>query len=94
MFVTKEVAHTQYIMTLEEGQKYGAVDFLIHELISKVYKDKNYFDFGISNEDNGKKLNIGLLRWKEGFGARTISHNFYEVNTDNYNLLDKIIEEN
>ena len=51
---------------------------------------KKYFDFGISNEQQGRKLNEGLSFWKEGFGARTITHDFYEVETANYTLLDTI----
>lgn len=38
-----------------------------------------YFDFGISNENNGRFLNRGLIAQKEGFGARTIVHDFYEL---------------
>ena len=56
-----------------------------------VYKNKKFFDFGISNENEGKIINKGLLKWKESFGARAIVHDFYEVKTSNYYLLENII---
>ena len=48
------------------------------------------FDFGISNENNGKNINEGLNYWKEGFGARTITQDFYEIDLNNLNNLDTI----
>jgi len=45
---------------------------------------KDYFDFGISNENNGEFVNQGLIYWKEGFGARSITQDFYEIHTKNY----------
>ena len=40
---------------------------------------KKYIDFGISNEGNGKILNLGLISQKEGFGAKAVVHDFYEI---------------
>jgi hypothetical protein len=53
--------------------------------------DKNYFDFGISNESQGTKINEGLLFWRESFGAKTVVQNFYEVETKNYSLLETVL---
>jgi hypothetical protein len=39
----------------------------------------HYFDFGISNERGGRILNEGLADYKEGFGARAVAHDFYEL---------------
>jgi lipid II:glycine glycyltransferase (peptidoglycan interpeptide bridge formation enzyme) len=50
-------------------------------LIKEDFKDYDYFDFGISNEENGRKTNMGLLYWKEGFGARGVSQDFYKIST-------------
>lgn len=36
-----------------------------------------YFSFGSSTEDDGQKLNFGLARFKEGFGARGFLKNNY-----------------
>lgn len=38
-----------------------------------------YLDFGISNENDGRYLNLGLIEQKEGFGARTVVHDFYRL---------------
>lgn len=80
LFETDTVVHAQYISANEAKNELGSLDFLYHHLITKVYKTKKFFDFGISNEDQGRKLNEGLQFWKEGFGARTIVQDFYEVN--------------
>jgi hypothetical protein len=52
---------------------------VIDSLISKVYKDKKYLDFGMSNEHKGKYLNLGLIAQKEGFGAGSVVYDFYEL---------------
>ena len=63
----------------QRGREVGALDLVIDRLINEIYKDKKYFDFGISNEDNGRYLNEGLINQKEGFGARAVVHDFYEM---------------
>lgn len=90
IFETDTVAHAQYISANADKGETGSLDFLYYHLITKIYAGKKYFDFGISNEQQGRKLNEGLSFWKESFGARTISHDFYEVQTANYCLLDTI----
>lgn len=90
IFETETVAHAQYISANADKGETGSLDFLYHHLVTKVYAGKKYFDFGISNEHNGRKLNQGLAFWKESYGARTISHEFYEVQTADYHLLDAI----
>lgn len=90
VFVTNKVAHPQYISGNAAKNELGSLDFLYHHLITKVFADKNYFDFGISNEQLGKKINEGLLFWKESFGAKTVIQNFHEVNTENFKLLESV----
>ncbi len=84
VFETPAVAHAQYISASEEGRKNGAIDLLFHHLISQTFAHKQTFDFGIVNEEEGRKINMGLLDWKEGFGARAYAHRFYEIETKNY----------
>ncbi|SDE80971.1 hypothetical protein, partial [Sporomusa acidovorans] len=69
----------QYLANSEEGRSTGALDLVIHYLVTEVYKDKIYFDFGISNEKQGRFLNTGLIAQKEGFGARAVVHDFYSL---------------
>ena len=80
IYQTELVAHTQYLANSVKGRELGALDLVIDHLIKNVYKDKKYFDFGISTEDNGRTLNKGLIAQKEGFGARAFVHDFYEIN--------------
>lgn len=79
IFENEDIVHTQYLANSSEGKKTGALDFVIDSLISKVYKDKKYLDFGMSNENKGKYLNLGLIAQKEGFGAGSVVYDFYEL---------------
>lgn len=91
IFETKRVAHAQYISGNETKGALGSLDFLFYKLITEIFKDKCYFDFGISNEHQGRKLNLGLSYWKESFGANIAVQDFYEVETANYPLLENVI---
>lgn len=91
VFESKNVAHCQYISKNENQDNLGSLDFLFEFLIKKVFSEKQFFDFGISNEEQGKKLNEGLSYWKESFGASTVVHDFYEVETINYGLLNNVL---
>jgi hypothetical protein len=81
-----EVFHTQYLASNPEYLSCYPMDFLIVNLIKYAY-DKNfkYMSFGISTENNGKFLNEGLARFKEGFGCKyAINKTFYkDINTLN-----------
>lgn len=90
IFESNTVAHSQYISGLSHFNALGGLDFLHHYLITEVFKGKKYFDFGISNENQGKNINQGLLFWKESFGARTITQNFYSIETKNFTKLNTI----
>lgn len=79
VFINKNVVNTQYMASTEKGREVGALDFLVHQLMIDEFKDKSYFNFGISTEDSGKILNEGLLLQKNGFGARSTVHEFYEI---------------
>jgi hypothetical protein len=79
MFDTQTVAHVQYISANTKGRETGALDLLFSRLIEVDYAEHPYFDFGISNENDGRDLNVGLIEQKEGFGARAIVHDFYEL---------------
>lgn len=84
IFDTKHVAHVQYISANDDKQKLGSLDVLFNHLINDVFKTKKYFDFGISNINQGQQINKGLLSWKESFGARSIVHEFYKVDSKNH----------
>lgn len=82
LFVYKDIVHTQYLASNEKGREIGALDLVISSLIEEYKNEKRYFDFGISTEDGGKFLNEGLISQKEGFGARTVCYNTWEVCSD------------
>jgi hypothetical protein len=90
IFETPGVVHCQYISKFEKKHTLNSLDFLFDFLIQKQFSKKRFFDFGSSNLDEGKKLNEGLTYWKESFGASTVVHDFYEVETANYYKLDDV----
>ncbi len=90
LFETEHVIHSQYISANSEKNTLGSLDFLYHELIFNVFKGKKIFDFGISTANSEKKINKGLLFWKEGFGARATAYKTFKINTSSYNRLDNI----
>lgn len=69
--------HSIWLIRMKE--KTGALDCLLDWLITDVYKDKTWFDFGISCKQEGRYLNEGLAAQKEGFGARAVVHDFYRI---------------
>lgn len=81
VYLSEPVCHIQYISATTDGKQTGALDLLFFELIKyyQAQKSFSYLDFGISNEHDGRHLNLGLIEQKEGFGARTVAHDFYEL---------------
>jgi hypothetical protein len=73
------VAHVQYIASTDEGRQVGALDLVFDELLTRHFADRPYFDFGISNEAGGRRLNRGLIEQKEGFGGRAVAHDHYAI---------------
>lgn len=79
IYETPRVAHVQYISANDAGRQCNALDLLFDTLLNNTYADKAYIDFGISNEESGAVLNAGLVAQKEGFGARSVVHDYYEL---------------
>lgn len=90
LFIDKKTVHVQYISAIGDKNQHGALDYLFHHLIMKEFANYSYFDFGISNENQGKNINKGLQYWKETFGARTFCQDFYEVETQNFAKLNQV----
>lgn len=79
------VMHTQYLASDEKYLSYFPMDFLIYHLLeTALEKQMKYFTFGICTEDHGKYLNLGLSRFKEGFGTEfCIDRTYYrEINRE------------
>ena len=79
LFITGEVVHMQYSATTAEGRRISALDYLYEELINVRFKEKKYFDFGISVEDGGRYLNSGLIAYKERLGGRAVVYDTYII---------------
>ncbi len=91
VFVTETVAHPQYISGDASKNELGSLDFLYDYLIHTVFKNKHFFDFGPSHEDNGRTINEGILFWKESFGAKTTTQDYYELETAQYTRLTNVM---
>lgn len=73
------IVHTQYLSSDEEYLKLFPMDFLIFNLIqTAVDQNMDLFSFGICTEDQGRYLNLGLSRFKEGFGTEFCINRSYE----------------
>lgn len=79
IFEMQTVVHTQYMANSDKGRNLGALDLVIEYLVNTYAQNKRYFDFGISNENNGQFLNIGLVTQKQEFGGRGVIHDFYQM---------------
>ena len=79
-----QTVHTQYISANAEGKATGAFDHLISYLLGTVYKDRMYFDFGVSTEDGGNWLNEGLTFQKESFGGRGVCYDIWSLNLSEF----------
>jgi hypothetical protein len=48
-------------------------------LLRDLFSHRRWFDFGISTEQSGRVLNIGLAENKESWGARSIVYDQYRI---------------
>lgn len=80
LFKTRLSTHAQYGACNEEGSETGALDYVIENCITNALNEnKRYFNFGISNEQEGTILNEGLHQFKMKFGGGGIVHEFYRI---------------
>ena len=80
LFISGETTHTQYLASDETGHALGALDLVIDAQLGVAReRGARWFDFGISNENQGRTLNHGLHRYKSEFGAGGTVHEFFEL---------------
>ncbi len=83
LFDSRMVSHAQYIASSKEGYQVSALDKVFEYCIATAKeKGKRYFDFGISNEQEGLVLNAGLYQFKTEFGAGGVVHEFYKLDLE------------
>lgn len=81
LFSDNYTIHAQYLIASDEGKQLGALDLIIDYALSVARsKNRHYFDFGISTEQQGALINMGLFRYKNEFGAGSYLYNFYSIN--------------
>lgn len=80
LFVTETAHHAQYIASSEKGYEACALDAVFEHCIAAAQSaGARWFDFGTSNESEGRVLNEGLYRFKSEFGGGGIAYEFYEL---------------
>jgi hypothetical protein len=79
IFESNQVAKTQYIASSETGRVTGALDLIFTTLLDSTYWEKDFLDFGSSHQGEDRDLAIGLIEQKEGFGARSIVQDTYQL---------------
>ena len=79
VYETEQVAKTQYLAVSDPRTKCHALDGLIAYLAEERYADKRYIDLGTSMDPTTLQLNEGLIFQKEGFGARAVVYDTYEL---------------
>jgi len=88
VFLTKTTIHPQYVSGAASKNALGSLDLAYDFIINHFRTDRRYFDFNISSEENGAKLNSGLIFWKETCGARSFTADNYKIQTESYASLD------
>jgi hypothetical protein len=78
IYVMPMVTHAQYISASAEGKRLRVIDALFNYLLRERQWSSRWFDFGTSNEEDGRILVEPLIYQKEGFGARGVCYDHYE----------------
>jgi len=90
VFEYDDIVHLQYSSASNTRNEDGAIDFLFDYIFNK-YLSKKYISLGSCSEGVGnRKINNGLLSWKESFGAISIPQEFYEIDTNSFTLIDNV----
>jgi len=79
VYDTGAVARAQYIASNDDGRSRNALDLLFTHLLEDVFSGRRYFDMGSSDGSAGDGLNRPLIEFKEGFGARSVVLDTYEL---------------
>jgi hypothetical protein len=82
VYESKNVAHVQYGAGADEAKQEGAMECIYDELLERRYATIRYFDWGVSTEQAGHWLNPSLVQNKEGYGARGVAYDSYELDVD------------
>jgi len=79
LFDTGTVMHAQYNAANTVAYELSAHKLVIEAALLQAQAQHKWFDFGNSNEAQGRVLNEGLVFFKEGFGATSTVQDFYRL---------------
>ncbi len=79
LYLTPQTVHAQYISASQEGKHLRVIDAIYDRILNEDFAMCPIFDFGKSTEDHGHVLNESLIYQKEGFGARGVCYDTYEI---------------
>jgi len=84
LFRTPRVIHAQYIGSTALSREVAALTAVLEQAIVKSKEwGARFFDFGVSTEDEGRRLNSGLQQFKTSFGAGGVTYEFYDLDLKN-----------
>ncbi|MCY0899350.1 MAG: GNAT family N-acetyltransferase [Firmicutes bacterium] len=84
LYQTSVATRAQYSAAGDVARRISALDLVFETAImDSAQTGRRYFDFGNSNESDGRVLNEGLYRYKMGFGAGSVVQDFWEISLDN-----------
>lgn len=84
-FSGPRVVHVQYVASGEAGHETAALDAVFEECIARAGAcGARYFDFGTSNENEGRQLNAGLYQFKSEFGGGGVAYESYELGLEGF----------
>lgn len=78
VYISTRCAHSQYTASSEEGRTLRVIPLIYKYILDSLPTGVQYFDFGTSNEDGGREINLGLIRQKCGFGGRAVIYPIYK----------------
>lgn len=79
VYLSDRTCHVQYNAASVVGRQLGAQDLVLAAIVRRFATTHRFIDLGVSTEDAGRFLNEGLIGYKEGFGARTVVYDHYEL---------------
>lgn len=85
LFATPRVVRAQYISASTAGYETSALDAIFEFCFERAKTEgAAFFDFGTSNEDEGRVLNGSLYQFKAEFGGGGVAQEFYELDLGKY----------
>jgi len=83
----------RYISASDEGRQNGAIEpALSPSLLLNSFPIKIISILVFAMKTKGRSLNLGLLDWKEGFGASPMRIVSMDVDPSKYTLIDKALQ--